>query len=452
MGRLIFILTFFLAGEISLSAQSRWTYSYTDSLTYSLYNSGKWKMVVDSSSAAIKSGTDFYYLRMRRGISFDNMGEYGNAVSEFEHALKFFPADTNSRAYIYSAEMEMGRRSEARMDGEKMSASEKNILHFKNPVVTQVGGWVGYSAFNTSLLGGAGQQGNQQGNQNINPETIQTSVYKNLYYGDLFLKNRIGQRLELTSEFSYLKFSQLEQFPPPPQMMGPHQMPKPTQFTSTGAQPGVDFSLNYLCSRKISVDASFLFTNTNSSSHKLLMPYSFQTEQHQINIFEYGIGASYHFAKADISARGYYLQTSDTGTVFQGSLLATFYPKANLNLYIKTNLSGVVLNSGFRPVGALLVGKKVAEHTWLDGEFLYGNLRYYTAPENNLLYNMADQTSWRISATLHLFLVNHLQIDFQYAYTSRNSAALSFYQGGAPTNTTFHYNSNQLTISSLWKF
>jgi len=439
MARLNCILLFIILDGFALSAQSRWNYSYTDSLTFALYNAGNYEMLVDSSSAALKDGTDFYYLRMRRGIAFYQLGEYGNAIPEFEHALKFFPADSVSREYLYLSEMENGRRSEARWDGKNLSANEKKLLGYENPIFTQVGAWVGYSAFNTSGLQAM--------------DMPQTTIYKNLSYGEVYFKNRIGQRFELGTEFSFLQFTQLEQFPPAqPSAGGPQQRPQPVQFESKGMQPGISFSGNYLFTRKFSMVGSVHYNRTTSTSHQLLQPYAFEEQQHSVSILEYGIGTSYHFAKFDVGAHSYYLHTSDTGNIFQSSLLATWYPHANLDLYCKASFSSVIFNSQIHPVASLMVGKKVGKNAWLDGEFLFGNLKYYTAPENNLLYNMADETSWRLSATLHLFEKNHLLLDFQYAYTSRYSSALLFSPGNAPVQSSFNYHSNQLTISSSWKF
>lgn len=440
MARLIFIVSLFLFAAFSLRAQTRWNYSYTDSVTFALYNAGKFVQVIDSSSAAIKDGTDFYYLRMRRGISFYSLQQFGNAIPEFEHALKFFPADSIARKYLYWSELENGWRNEARWDGKQFSAHEKKSLGYSNPVATQVGAWVGYSTFNTSgLQAGMG-------------ELPQTSIYKNLYYADVFFKNRIGQRFELGTEVAFLHFTQLEQFPPAPQQTSGQRPSPPTQFQVSGTQPGFSISGKFLVTRKFSLSGSALYNQTSSTSHELLQPYAFKEQQHSITLLDYGIAAAYHFRKFDASAHGYFLQSSDTGNIFQSSLLVTWYPHANLDFYLKGNFSGVIIHSQMRPVMSLLIGKKAGPHVWVDGEFLFGNLKYYTAPENNILYNMADETSWRLSATLHVFAKNHLLVDFQYAYTARYSGELLYSQANAPVNSTFYYHSNQLTLSTSWKF
>ena len=84
-----------------LSGQERLDFRYHDSLTYADYNNARWKELAASTAEAISLGHDYYYMRMRAGISYYERGRYLQAVKHFEKALEFSSNDQIALEYIY---------------------------------------------------------------------------------------------------------------------------------------------------------------------------------------------------------------------------------------------------------------------------------------------------------------------------------------------------------------
>ena len=71
------------ASEQIWSQESK-SYSHYDSITLKEYQDKNWKELIRTSKEAIHDGTDYYYLRMRRGIAFYEMHNYLKAYNEFK--------------------------------------------------------------------------------------------------------------------------------------------------------------------------------------------------------------------------------------------------------------------------------------------------------------------------------------------------------------------------------
>ena len=86
----------------------------TDSVTYTLYEKQQWSELIEVGEAAIKSGIDFYYLRMRLGIARYEQHNYRHAAPHFEKALIFYPGDQLATEYLYYSFLFAGRKSDSR--------------------------------------------------------------------------------------------------------------------------------------------------------------------------------------------------------------------------------------------------------------------------------------------------------------------------------------------------
>jgi len=100
--------------NIPAFSQQSLSYAYVDSLTYSLYLSKEYKSLQKHGTKALKNNIDFYYLRMRLGISYYEQNNYERALKHFRAAREMNPADTIMREYLYFSLLYTLRKEEAK--------------------------------------------------------------------------------------------------------------------------------------------------------------------------------------------------------------------------------------------------------------------------------------------------------------------------------------------------
>lgn len=83
------------------SSQDLRSFAYYDSITLKNYNDASWKILKENASDAISKGYDYYYMRMRIGISYYERGFYLSAAKHFKKALEFNSGDQIALEYLY---------------------------------------------------------------------------------------------------------------------------------------------------------------------------------------------------------------------------------------------------------------------------------------------------------------------------------------------------------------
>lgn len=69
--------------------------------TYRFYLDGDWRSVISYGEVALKEDIDYYYLRMRMGIAFFELGRYRQAIPHFEKANEMNQLEEASKEYLY---------------------------------------------------------------------------------------------------------------------------------------------------------------------------------------------------------------------------------------------------------------------------------------------------------------------------------------------------------------
>ncbi len=118
-----FLLLIFCS--LKIFSQGLNEYRYYDSLTYAQYLNSDWRDLRVSSGEAIRKGYDYYYMRMRAGISKYEKGNYMGAIGDFRKALEFNAGDPVAQEYIYYSYLNMGKEPVARAVSGSFSESLK---------------------------------------------------------------------------------------------------------------------------------------------------------------------------------------------------------------------------------------------------------------------------------------------------------------------------------------
>ncbi|MEJ2005514.1 MAG: hypothetical protein P8X57_11240, partial [Cyclobacteriaceae bacterium] len=99
---------------ISSFAFGQHSFSYYDSITFSLYEQGRYSELIREGNAALSAGYDSYYLRMRLGIAYYSLNRFEHAYRHFKKAYSV-SSDLVSAEYLYYSLIFSGRTEQARL-------------------------------------------------------------------------------------------------------------------------------------------------------------------------------------------------------------------------------------------------------------------------------------------------------------------------------------------------
>jgi tetratricopeptide (TPR) repeat protein len=100
MKKIILILIIFAYTGI-INAQEIINYPTIDAKTYEQYEKKQWTELIETGKLSLKNNIDFYYLHVRMGIAYYELGKYSQAVKYFEKAHKENLRDDVINEYLY---------------------------------------------------------------------------------------------------------------------------------------------------------------------------------------------------------------------------------------------------------------------------------------------------------------------------------------------------------------
>ena len=144
MRKLILLISAWFVLLIVVQGQEVMNFTSLDKQTYELYLDKNWKELVSLSKNGLDNGFDYFYLRMRIGIAYYELGNYHRAIPHFRKALVFNSKDIFANEYLYYAYLSSGRKADAVNLSEKFTEKLKKKLGIK-----EVTGLKSLSVFNT---------------------------------------------------------------------------------------------------------------------------------------------------------------------------------------------------------------------------------------------------------------------------------------------------------------
>ena len=144
MRKLILLISAWFVLLIVVQGQEVMNYTSLDKQTYELYLDKNWKDLVSLGKNGLDNGIDYFYLRMRIGIAYYELGNYHRAIPHFRKALVFNSKDQFANEYLYYSYLFSGRNADAINLSEKFTAKLKKKLG-----ITKVTGIKSFSVYNT---------------------------------------------------------------------------------------------------------------------------------------------------------------------------------------------------------------------------------------------------------------------------------------------------------------
>ncbi len=187
----ILILTFTI---LRISAQEKLNTLSVDASTYTYYEQGEWKKLIETGKKSLDKGIDFYYLQYRMGVAYYQLKKYRKAAEFFEKVLKETPKDVLAQEYLYYSYLFSGMYEDARVFGNTLPPDMQkklNIYHDKQ-IVNSVGAEFKYYLIDDY------QADVKTG------DVLNQKILNNLWYSDINLTSFIKKKVTLFQGFSYL--------------------------------------------------------------------------------------------------------------------------------------------------------------------------------------------------------------------------------------------------------
>jgi hypothetical protein len=381
--RLIIIIIFsFISWQVS--AQDYDNFNIVDKETYRLYVEKKWDSLMIKGNQAIKSGFDYYYLRMRLGIAYYEQGNFIKASKHFKTALQFNEGDPVALEYLYYSYLFAGKDNRARFISKDFNNTLKEKTgtssnRFFKQLNTE---YLYHNCMNENIINNPGDYFpvDLQGYQ------VVTRSFSNF---SLTTFHPLGYRFSIFHGYTYLQKNNLYHFNDGIYIVNnPDYTVRQHQYyiaLNTTLQDGwmVSPSLHLLSSYYTLINSIL-----TGSPGGLRVNYT--------NTNDYGLVTGLSVSKSagliDTRFAMHYTFLNDTEH-FQDLLGFTIFPLGNLNFYIGGNIASnieLVKNPDIQPVMNVFFGFSLYEKIWLEFSGTTGKMQNFTENNGYYIYNSLD--------------------------------------------------------------
>ena len=447
-----FIL-FTLMSFTLFSQNSKDNFAATDKSTYLLYSQKKWDSLIQVGNHSIKSGVDYYYLRLRMGIAYYNKKNYRKAVQHLEKALKFNASDATAMEYLYYSYIYLNRQKEAGILSSKFNSSMENKLQTRKPSFLEKLYIETGPTFSNNIEQNRIQRSFIEFNNNTYKEQ---DLNDDKYYAHFGFEINISKRISVYLGYSFLSISKLKQiifpgiFPPGNSNLGPFYNNEYKLFQNE-VYGNMKFSLGkgiiltpayHLLNVKFNTIYPVTFSlpitlydvmkvDTNYINHVASL-----TLNKSISMFNFGITTSW----SNLNNKNQY----QLGGIF------TWYPAGNLNIYTTTSLVSAWEEENNRLVFDQLVGGKVAKQFWMEGYITLGEMVNYNEKNAFVVHNSGDKIKFRTGVNFIVLLSSKLELSIRYIYLQEQGYWISSSVEGGSNISQINYQNNTIIGGLKW--
>jgi hypothetical protein len=347
--RIVLIIAAVVAITTNAFAQN--DFKTLDAVTYDYYLKGDYLNLKNSADKLLSGGIDYYYLRMRLGITAFNCQKYAESATNFRKALGFNSSDTLSQWYLYYSYLYSGRQADARLFLGSIPPDSKDHMQISAEKS------ISYSVFAGSSFSGFNQE---------------TPVTTRLY------------RESLKSAYSFYAGIEAEFLKRFSGTLAVTTYTKTGLYNSYENRYGTDFSLTQAqIYGKLSA-ALFPGWEISVFGHTATY-YALPATAFLINEYTVGTGISKNWWKirteAEISVSNFSnsMQVREEGHII-------WLPEGNLNLYLTTGgMYQWDINWGGTYQVNEEIGYRITKNLWMETGFIIGNSFLYA---RNQGYNM----------------------------------------------------------------
>ena len=483
------IIIAFFAVTSSMAAV-KLDFTTVDMLTYRCYQEKKWDSVILIGKQALHQDIDYYYLRVRMGISYFEKTEYFPASVHLKKAREFNSEDPIIADYLYYAYVYSGRVDEAGLVPRlKPGAGEPGVIR---EVHAEAGYTISSNRAPTNLA-------TLMLDDSIYGEQ---DLYGNSFYSNLGLNLKASKRVSFALAYNYLNFNKTKYI----------QYGKGEDHLESITDSAWGKSYNYTfpwviydTSFKYQVRQHEVYIGSSVTlpggfkimpafhwiydSYNMVNP-SYTRDTVQDTAFYTSFDNTYHtfpymrikysFERKDTSFSNYLASlriTKDLGIFnigLEGSwsnlnnkkqkqvgISLTYFPLGNLNLYGTTTATGFMQGKSKRLLLSQVLGAKITPWMWGEANFYYGDYTNANIFNGSVVYNNSDIIDYRAGASLIFMLGKHIRLSLVYQYFRKESQQIYYIKTQDPDTQVIKesqqiknnpYNTNTLIGGITWKF
>jgi len=440
MIRLFMLLNcFFCVGIFDTTFGQVYDYTNTDQTTEKLFVEKNWATLLTESKKAIQNGTNFYNLRIRRGIAYIYQKKYKLAVIEFEAAQHFFPADTVGKYYLCLAHNELGNQAQAQSKANRLPETLRKELNMKKQTLLEAGVFGSYAFFDAE----------NKLPDIVQKETGEWNAYRGLAGGGVYIKHLAGKRLSFTHTASSFAFQNFKKVNYPAQKV---------IFYNDGVQIGGGTTMQIALPKQWKANLACQY------NHIATYTETFNQTKSMYEVTKFskgGILAGGYIEKGcknvDIIAGSYWNNFLQYYTL-QETVGITYYPFSNTKLFLRANISFLqnlaetYVNYQQTKLILLKANAQMYKTIWLSASYLRGDTQNFFDIENNAIYYTADRTKQQFQSNLYFLLTKNLRLSVGYTWLERSSDRFITYNRTSATTQAISYFAHQISTLLAWKF
>lgn len=444
MQRSIVLFISLLFAKTSFS-QTALTYQSADSITYAQFVSKDHKALHQTTKQALKSGIDFYLLRIRIGISYYEKQNYEAALPHFKKAHVMNPADTLGQEYLYFSLLFTNRTEDAYDLASTFSESLQQKINFEKLSTKDIA-----STFQSvSISGGAGMNNNISTKKDIQYPAnlyVEKTLQGETYLGNISLENKITNRLRVYNNFSYFNVKSA----------GTVQSAlNDTLKNYSNSSYQYNFGMSYRFKNQFLVGGTFGYYKEKSNyfsasldTENLEVRYSDNAFEH--NAYSGTLYSLYRFTKFEVGLSASMANLSDS-MQYQGEATLAFYPLGNQNLYSISSAAFLQNGSKQNFIFRQQIGGRITKWLWPEVYASYGNHQNYLPSSGFIAYNTVDPILFTAGANL-IFKIGKFSIMPAYMLQQKESSFLQSNINQQTSLLTYNYFNHLLTTTIKWNF
>jgi tetratricopeptide (TPR) repeat protein len=365
-------------------------YQYYDSVTYSLYLSGKWNELIDLGQDAINKGFDYKYLRQRIGYARFISGDYYKSSKDFEKALSFDSYDQFTLEYLYYSYLNTGKEDFSGIIVKRLGPQLKKSLDI-----------VSYKPLESIDL-------------EYNYKYSGTSYRSNPQYYRIGFGTKLGYRLSLFQSVSdYSQDIELQQ-------TGINEVysNRQTEYYS---------QLKMQAGSHLTAKAAYHFLYNRSGTTLL-----------KGNMFLFAIAPDLKRVLIELS--GSVLNFGQQNTIQTGLLAGYVFPGRS-DFYLSSTVSGLFQSQSADLIFSQKAGLRMFKKVWIEGNATLGRMTNYNDFSGLYIFNSIDPMTLKSGITGYVPMNKKIILWANYSWEKKE-----FYE-----DNSFHYNQFSYLGGIRWK-
>lgn len=440
------ILLAFVFASSALAQQQK-SLTQVDRETYILFQEKNWEGLLNEGKDALQQGVDYYYLRVRMGIAFYEIGNYHQASAQFEKAIQMNSSEEYIQEYLYYSYLLAGRNAEAKVVASGFSPT------FKEKTNAGSRKFVEKLDLAYNYTGLTDQNVVDGFTATISPEEDGSQFMPNKnHYFFLGLQHDFAPRLSVYQGFTGIQASHLVY----DQLEGENLIDR--DYQSNLFQYYV--AANVLLAKGLSLVGGLHFLQVRYSTPTQTQigqgPNVSVQEISQTDNDMVFFGSLYKRWPIVSLGVSYYYGTLQNAIQDQKDLKLILHQKGNLDLYTISILSHQRQQTDIVPetnriVFEQQIGFKVSNSLWLEAYGTFGEMENFIFNDGIVIFNRLDKITQRVGGRAIILPNPRWSITLDYSLFSNQSEFKSVESTSQQINLQ-KYNTQSTTGILSWRF